>query len=119
MVRLKKEVRKAIGPAVEKSGDEFVMMARRLAPVDDGDLRGSIRAEDKTDLGITIKAGGQATTRKTGRYEYDYALGIEFGTRKSEARPFFYPAYRLVKKRITGRIRRGVAKSVRETFNGN
>lgn len=119
MARFKKEIRKNVTPAVEKGGDEFVATAKRFAPVDDGDLRNSIRVEAKTDFGVTLKAGGPATTRKTGRYEYDYALGTEFGTQKSPAQPFFYPAYRLVKKRVTGRVRRALGKALKEAFNGH
>jgi HK97 gp10 family phage protein len=119
MKHLRRGIRETVGPAVEKGGDEFVATAKRLAPVEDGNLRDSIRAEDKTDLGVTVKAGGPATTRNTTKYPYDYALGVEFGTQKSPAQPYFYPAYRLVKKRVTGRIRRALGQALKETFSGN
>lgn len=112
-----KHLRRNVSPAVDKSADEIISQAKSFAPVDDGTLRDSIRTRNKTDLGVDIVAGGSPTKRKTASgFEYDYAVGAEFGTQNSPAQPFFWPAYRLNRKRAIGRIRRAVAKSVKDAF---
>lgn len=99
--RMRAEVRAAI----EKSADELVGMQQRLAPVDDGVLRDSIRKEPGDhDLAVAVKAGSDAAF---------YARFVEFGTQRTPAQPFFFPAYRALRKRIRARISRAVRKAVR------
>jgi hypothetical protein len=70
-------VKRHLTDANRKTATDIVAMAKRLAPVDDGDLQGSIIMEPgKRETAIVVKAGGEATTRDG----YDYALGQEFGT---------------------------------------
>ena len=122
MAALPKSVRRAVAPAVEKSADEMVDLARRFAPVDDGTLRASIkhRAGDH-ELARQVVAGGEATTREVrsgSGAKYDYASAQEFGTSEQSAQPFFWPAYRLIRKRVKSRIRRAVGKAVKDFNNG-
>ena len=42
-----------------------------------------------------------------------YAHLVEYGTTKAAAQPFFWPAVRLNRKKITGRIKRAVSKAVK------
>lgn len=114
-----KGVRAAVQPALQKSAEEVAAAARVLAPEDDGDLRRSIRVEaGPHELARTVAAGGDLTTRPVrdgADASYDYALGQEFGTRKMPANPFFFPAFRSLRKRAAGRIKRAMSKAIRES----
>lgn len=124
----------AIGPAarveikkaLEKSADEMASTARSFAPVDSGDLRRSISytfgnyapananvrgvisggdvSRDK-DLSVTVHAGDAKAY---------YASFVEFGVADAPAQPYFFPAYRLTKKRVKGRISRAVNAAARK-----
>lgn len=99
--RMKAEVRASL----EKSADELVAMQKRLVPVDDGDLRDSIRWEGgRHELSIDVKAGDNKAF---------YARFVEFGVLARPASPFFFPAFRASRKRIKGRTARAVRKAVR------
>ena len=49
-----------------------------------------------------------------------YAAAVERrtlrGTRRTPAHPFFWPAFRLMRKRATNRIKRAVSKAVRDNW---
>lgn len=121
------EARKAIGEAIDKGANEIIALQKSAAPVDDGALQASIRKrrggrgiagdlKGEAGLSVTITAGGAATTRPVregASATYDYALAQEFGTQKMPANPFFFPAYRLLKKRVKGRITRATTKAAR------
>ena len=107
MAAMPKAMRLAVAPAVEQSADEMVDMAKRLAPVDDGELRDGI-----------AHGPGDHELARTVRANAFYAGWVEFGTLKSDPRPFFWPAYRLIRKRVKNRIRRAVGKAVKDFNNG-
>lgn len=98
----KDEVRKALNT----NADEMVALATALAPVADGDLKASIRKEPgRHDLEVTVKAGGGSA---------DHAAVVEFG-HSGKGRPggaaptpFFWPAYRSLRKRFKNRITRAM-----------
>lgn len=123
LAAMKREIRKTVAPAVEASAHEMADMAEFLAPVKSGDLRDSIVV---TTGGQTTPAYSQpggsevvpenAAMVTVGNAGVRYSHLIEYGTREKRAQPFFWPAYRLVRPRVIGRIRRAVAKAVRETF---
>ena len=135
---LPEEARKEIAIGINASADELVAFQKRLAPKRTGDLANSIKknkggsltrynSKTKTnfvevgdpDLTVTVTAGDEKAY---------YAEMIEFGTAPhtnkgrfngtqhpgTEAQPFFFPAYRALKKRIKGRIARSVRKSARK-----
>lgn len=134
--RIPQAVEKRVREAMEQSANEVVSAMRALAPVDQGDLRDSIgwtwgdapagsislaRSSTKTSDGlrITIYAGGG---------DAYYARFVEFGTREHiaggkfagatipaiPAQPFFYPGWRLMKKRVKGRVSRNIKKALKE-----
>lgn len=47
-----------------------------------------------------------------------YARYVEFGTTHSAAEPFFFPGYRLLRKRVKGQIRYAMNKAVKEAARG-
>ncbi len=110
-------VREELGAAIQKSADEITAIQRSMAPEDDGTLKSTIHNDyDPDDLRATLTAGGEATTvpvRDGLDADYDYALGQEFGTAKMPANPFFFPGYRLGKKRAKGRITRAINKAAK------
>ena len=118
-----KSVKQEIRKALEQSANEIVAMMRNLVPVDSGDLRdsigwtygdvpkgsislGSVRASELTgDLTITVYAGNSKAF---------YARWVEFGTQKMQAQPFFYPAYRALRRRAKGRVTRATNKAAKK-----
>lgn len=92
---------------------------RRVVPVEEGDLRQSIRVEKgRRKFQVLVKAGGPLTTKPVRNSEkgnsptYDYALAQEFGTEKMPKNPFFYPVYRARRKDIKAAVRKAVKKAV-------
>lgn len=116
-------VKVEIRPALEKSADEIAALARRLVPVDSGDLRDSIgwtwgtAPRGAISLG-TVKAGDLTITVYAGNSEAFYARWVEFGTVKTSAQPFFYPAYRAMRKRAKSRIKRAGTKAAKKVAAG-
>jgi HK97 gp10 family phage protein len=103
MAAVPKAAREAVVPALDKSADELVGRMKSLAPVDEGDLQESIRKE----------AGDHELARRVFTDDFK-ARWKEFGTVTQPASPFFFPSYRLLRKRITNRITRAVGKAVKE-----
>lgn len=128
-------VRAAVQEAMELSAEETVAAMKSLVPVESGDLRDSIgwtwgeppkgavivarsQAKSKTGLRITIYAGNDQAY---------YARWVEFGTAPHvnggkfagtqnpgmRAKPFFFPGWRLVRRRVKGRVTRSIKKAVK------
>jgi HK97 gp10 family phage protein len=119
--RLGKEPVTKMRAALQVSAQELVAAQKSVVPVDDGDLRDSIRAEaGGHPLQIIIAAGGEATTRPVRNgadATYDYALAQEFGTSDQDPQPFFYSVWRLLRRRATGRVTRVGRKTIREVWD--
>ncbi len=125
--RARKAPREAILPALLKSGNELAQAQRMLAETsrDTGALIGSIavtppghstppyslprgsRVADETEVFVTA-----------GNSDVRYAHLVEFGTAKAEAQPFFWPALRLLRKRLQTRIDRAGRKAVKDAWRG-
>jgi HK97 gp10 family phage protein len=118
-----KEVRKAVQPALEKSGQELVATMKQLAEPsrDTGKLIDSITytTAGNTTPPYSQPGGSQvvpanAVMVTAGDTQTRYSHLVEYGTTKANAQPFFWPAYRLLKKRMSNRIKRSISKAVRE-----
>ena len=122
---LQLEIRRdAIAELVEQS-DILMQQMKAAVPVGEtGNLRASIRREvGKKGNRIVIKAGGALTTvqhraasvRATGRATapYDYSMGVEFGTQDMGAQPFFWPSWRLRKKKIRSAMKRRITANIK------
>lgn len=126
--RLPDAAREEIAKAMEKSANEIVALAKSLAPVDSGDLQmsinwnwgdaprgskvlGTVREEGrgKGNMVITIFAGGS---------DAYHARWVEFGNKNMAAQPFFYPAYRALRRRAKSRVTRAITKSAKKTAAG-
>ena len=120
-VSIPRHVRAATRAAMEKSANEIVASARTFAPVDTGDLRDSIGWTwgDAPKGALTLASSrpvgdGERITIYAGGGDAFYARFQEFGTQAMPASPFFFPAYRLNRKRAKGRITRAMKKAIRE-----
>ena len=120
--------REEIAKAMEQSANEIVALMKSLVPVDTGDAQmsiswtwgdapkgsmvlGKVRQGGKGagNLVITIFAGGG---------EAFYARFLEFGTKSMPARPFFYPSWRALRRRVRGRTTRAINKSAKRIAAG-
>lgn len=123
--RAAKTPREIILPALKKSGEELARMQRTLAESsrDTGALIDSISV---TLPGETTppysQPGGSRVARQNevivtaGNSNVRYAHLVEYGTVKAEAQPFFWPAFRLLKKRLQNRIKRAAKKAVKSAW---
>lgn len=99
MGRIPVKVKKRINAANEKSAEDLAAMMVRLAPRDRGDLERSIRYYE-----VTEAAGAGVTWRVVAGDEKAYqARWIEYGTPTMHAQPFFWPAWRAMRRLIRSR----------------
>jgi len=94
-------VRKAAERQLEINANEMVETAKDFVPIDDGALVSS----DETKISRRISAGSN---------EAFYASWVEFGHGRAAPRPFFWPAYRLKRRRFKARMNRAAKKAVQE-----
>lgn len=117
------ETRKQLHKSVRKSAEELAAAQRSLAPVDTGALRASVRvidgAENLSDadrkaLGDRLSPNDLSVFVAAGDEKAFYATFVEFGSKARPASPFFFPAYRIQKKRITGRAAAAVRRAAKK-----
>lgn len=116
-------VKQAVEPALRQSGIELVETMRALAPEDTGALKESIKYTMPGNStppysqpgGSRVAAENQVLVTAGGE-EVRYPHLVEYGTADTTAQPFFWPAYRLKKKKLANRIKRSIAKAVRQEF---
>ncbi|ANN58690.1 hypothetical protein A9174_19365 [Mesorhizobium loti NZP2037] len=108
LARMSRPAKAEIKVALVKGADRIVRLAKHLVPVDHGDLKNSIRAEPgRHELAMDVKAGGHLTERPVRAGvtapEFDYAGKIEGES------PYFFPAYRALKKSV----QRDISKAIK------
>lgn len=103
-----------IREALAENARRLVELARALAPIDEGTLRESVAVRPgRHPLAFVVTAGGPSTTDRTESGEVvDYALIREFTDH-----PFFWPAYRMLRKSFRARLSRAVNRAARESFS--
>lgn len=124
--RIARAPREAVLPALIKSGNELAAAQKVLAETsrDTGALIDSIAV---TMPGHSTPAysqpGGSRVAGETevlvtaGNTDVRYAHLVEYGTSEAEAQPFFWPALRLLHKRLQNRIHRAAKKAVKDAWN--
>ncbi len=121
--------------AMEQAAAEAVSVIKGLAPQDSGALKDSIGwtwgdAPKGTIALLTSKrsAGGMRITIYAGGGDAFYARFVEFGTAPHvnkgkfagtqnpgmPAQPFFYPGWRLVRRKAKRRVSGAIRKAIRE-----
>lgn len=138
--KIRTKAKAAAAVAVIQGAEEIVALQKRLAPVDDGDLQMSITY---TPPGGTTppysQPGGQQVAREgqalitAGNKDVRYAHLVEYGTKSGwinqgefpgtvhpplKAQPFFWPAWRALRKRTKSRITRAINKAIKDGASG-
>ncbi|TPM61102.1 HK97 gp10 family phage protein [Mesorhizobium sp. B2-2-4] len=125
--RARKAPRAAVLPALLKSAEELAGAQRALAERsrDTGALIDSIEVTPPghstppySQPGGMRVAGETEVLVTAGNEDVRYAHLVEFGTSKTEAEPFFWPAVRLLRKRLQNRINRAARKAVKDAWSG-
>jgi HK97 gp10 family phage protein len=121
-----KAVRDAVQPALKASGQQLTDAMKALAEPsrDTGALIDSITftTAGNSTPPYSEPGGSRVVPENTvlvtaGNTAVRYAHLVEYGTSHSKAEPFFWPAYRLLKKKLSGRIKRAASKAVRENWS--
>lgn len=121
----RKAPRDVILPALLKSGEELANAQRMLAESsrDSGALIDSIEVTPPgkstppySQPGGSRVAGETEVIVTAGNEDVRYPHLVEFGTADTEAQPFFWPAFRLLRKRLQNRINRAAKKAVKEAW---
>lgn len=113
---LKKEVFDAAVDELNTQADSLVQLMESVAPRHEGKLIHSIRKiPGKSRTQVRIVAGGQQTIRPAmSSRPFDYSRADEFGTKNMKARPFFFPSYRLRKKRMVAGMKRKLTAAIKK-----
>ena len=135
-----RNVRVATRRALETGAKEITSLQKSLVRDDTGDLKRSIgytfgkyKPENANVRGVAAGGGlgdpDLSVTIHAGDAKAYYAAFVEFGTAPHEqpnnringgqhpgasAAPFFFPAYRALKRRAKGRITRAMNKAIRD-----
>lgn len=111
----------AAGPALLQGGYEIAEAMETLAPEDTGDLKGSIAVTPAgratppySQPGGSLVVPENQVAITAGNSDVRYPHLQEYGTRHHAAHPFFWPGFRLARKRAENRIKRVLAKAIRE-----
>lgn len=119
--RMPDVVKQATREAFVENANELVGMMNRLAPEISGTMKETISWEfannsnsrigvkGQEGLGIIVTAGADD--------ENDpgfYASMVEFGTVDNPPHPFFFPAYRALRRRMKSRVSRKQSKALKQ-----
>ena len=122
MAAVPKAARKAVEPALVAAAYDVLDAQEALAPEDTGDLKGSGAVTgpgqstppySQPGGSMTLPENAAAVT--FGNSDVRYPHLVEYGTTTAPAQPFFWPGFRLARKAASGKIKRAIAKAVRET----
>jgi HK97 gp10 family phage protein len=114
--QLRQEVRDAAIAELNSQAGELANLISQVAPREEGALAHSVRViPGAKPTQVRVVAGGKATIRpSTSSKPYDYARADEFGTQKMPPRPFFFPTYRLRKKKIIAAMKRRIKANIKK-----
>lgn len=122
--RAKAAPRQQITKALLSSANELASAQAHLAPEDTGALKDSIvvtgpgqSTPPYSQPGGSRVAGEHEVIVTAGNTDVRYPHLVEYGTAHAEAQPFFWPALRLLRKRLQNRIDRAGRKAVRDAWN--
>ena len=124
--RVKKAPRDRINAALLTSANELADAQRHLAPEDTGALKDSItvtgpgqRTPPYSQPGGERVAGDHEVIVTVGDHATRYPHLVEYGTAHTEAQPYFWPALRILRKRLQQRIDRAGRKAVKDAWDNN
>lgn len=110
----KKITRQALRQGGKRVRDE----ARRLAPVDTGALKKSIKVRAAKNLrrgsfGISVQTGTRAELGISPEAKFYYPAVLEFGGRGHEAQPFLRPAMDATRAEVLSLIKNSIREALR------
>lgn len=91
--KIPNEMEKDVEAVLEANAQEIEAEAKRMAPVDTGRLRQSIKAIKVGKLTFKIMANSTGLA--------PYAVYVEYGTRFQRSQPFLFPAFFRGRKNFT------------------
>lgn len=119
--------RRAVQPVLTKQANGMADTMRALAPVEEGDLRGSVAVTGPGQATPPYSQPGgsklvpeNAVAITVGNSEVRYPHLVEYGHRSGfhgstvPPHPFFWPAFRMHRKKAMAAIKRGIGKAIRE-----
>ncbi|OJH45839.1 HK97 gp10 family phage protein [Paracoccus sp. SM22M-07] len=119
--------RAAIEPALMKSAGEIADLQRSMAPEKSGKLKASIAVTGPGEATPPYSQPGGSMTMPfnsasitVGNTDVRYPHLVEYGHKNGfngsevPAHPFFWPGFRLGRKRALSRIKRAIGKAIRE-----
>ena len=125
LAAIPKEVRTAMVPELVKSGNDLAVTARIVAPRDTGALQESItvtpggsNTPPYSTPGGRVSVPELAVAVTAGNKDVRYAHLVEYGTQEAQAQPYFWPAFRLLRKKNTARIKRAASTAVKKNWGG-
>ncbi len=121
MKAIPKAAREAVKPVLVKQADAMADTMRALAPEDEGDLRESVEVTGPGEAtppysqpGGSMVVPENVVAITVGNSDVRYPHLQEHGTTFHPAQPFFWPAFRLHRKKAMAAIKRGIGKAIRE-----
>ena len=125
MKAIPQAVREATAPAVVKAAEDVAGLMRSMAKgsrdtgalIDSIAVTGPGQATPPYSQPGGAKVMGEAEAGITvGNSDVRYPHLVEHGTKDAPAQPFFWPAFRLGRKRAAARIKRAMSKAVRDNW---
>lgn len=138
LAQLAPEAAKQVGAEALAAGHEMVTIARSYVAVDKGDLRDSIVVTPGGQMTPAYSQPGgsqmvpeHAALITAGNTKVRYPHLVEYGARPhiaggkfkgaqhpgAPAQPYFWPAFRLIRRKMRGRITRAINKAVKSVAN--
>lgn len=124
MERVKQAAKEAAMQALVKGAHDVAAVQRQLVPVDEGDLRDSVTVTlpgqttpPHSQPGGSRTAGENEVLVTAGNSDVRYPHHVEHGTVKMEARPFFFPAYRLLRDKVRRSAASAFGRAARREWN--
>jgi HK97 gp10 family phage protein len=115
-----KAAREAVQPALVREAEKIASTMRQVAPRDEGDLAGSIAVTGPgqstppySQPGGALIVPENAAAITAGNSDVRYPHLQEHGTSFHAAQPFFWPSFRMHRKRALTAIKRSIGKAIK------
>lgn len=124
MERVKLAAKEAAMQRLIKGAQEVAAIQKQLVPVDEGDLRDSITVTEPgqttpphSQPGGSRTAGENEVLVTAGNSDVRYPHLVEHGTANTEAQPFFFTGYRLLRDKIMRGTASAFGRAARKEWN--
>lgn len=122
--RVKIAAKEAAMQEMIKGAHDVLADQKQLVPVDEGDLRDSLKltlpgqhTPPFSQPGGSRVAGENEVLITAGNEDVRYPHLVEHGSVKMEAQPYFFPAYRLHANKIKRRVSSAYGRAARKEWN--